>query len=425
MPQFPSLQGERTADVLIIGAGAAGILCAWLLSERGVDCVVAEADRVCGGITKNTTAKITAQHGLLYDKLLRRDGEELARKYLEINLAALERYRELSRGIGCELEERDSFVYSLQSSECIEREVRALDRLGYKADFVSEVPLPFATKGAVRFPRQAQMSPLELFAALASDLAIYEQTAVREVRGGRAITDRGAIMAKKIIVATHFPFINKHGGYFLKMYQQRSYVVALEGAPSPGGMYVDEAEKGLSFRDSGDILLLGGGSHRTGKQGGGWRELEQTAARLYPQAQIKYRWATQDCMTLDSIPYIGRYSRGTPELYVATGFNKWGMTSSMAAAMVLADLVTERENPYAELFEPSRSMLHPQLAVNCLESVSNLLMPTTKRCPHMGCALRWNAQEHTWDCPCHGSRFSQDGRLIDNPATADLGHKEP
>ena len=124
-------------------------------------------------------------------------------------------------------------------------------------------------------------------------------------------------------------------------------------------------------------------------------------------------------MTLDGIPYIGSYSGRVSGLYVATGFNKWGMTSSMVAAAVLTDLVLDRTNPYTELFSPSRTILRPQLAANVLESTLGLLTPTAPRCPHMGCALKYNAAEHSWDCPCHGSRFQEDGSLIDNPATDD------
>jgi hypothetical protein len=185
-------------------------------------------------------------------------------------------------------------------------------------------------------------------------------------------------------------------------------------------MYVDEAPKGLSFRNYGDLLLLGGGDHQTGKVGGGWPELLNFTKKYYPDCQKKYRWATQDCMTLDSVPYIGAYSGSTTDLYVATGFNKWGMTSSMLAAMILTDLVQERKNPYAEVFSPSRTILRPQLALNTVSAMINLLTPTTRRCPHMGCALKWNKLEHTWDCPCHGSRFTEEGTLIDNPATGNL-----
>ena len=181
-------------------------------------------------------------------------------------------------------------------------------------------------------------------------------------------------------------------------------------------MYVDENEKGLSFRNYNGLLFLGGGSHRTGKRGGGWQELERFAQRHYPDAKETARWATQDCMTLDGVPYIGPYSRRTHGLYVAAGFNKWGMTNSMAAAGLLTDLVLERENPYEAVFSPSRTVLRPQLAANGLEAALSLLTPTVPRCPHMGCALKYNAAEHSWDCPCHGSRFGEDGSLLDNPA---------
>ena len=185
-------------------------------------------------------------------------------------------------------------------------------------------------------------------------------------------------------------------------------------------MYLDEAQTGMSFRNYENLLLVGGGGHRTGKKGGGWQELRDFARRYYPQAEEKYYWATQDCMSLDGVPYIGPYSASTTDLYVATGFNKWGMTTSMVSAMILSDLVQGKENPYQEVFSPSRSILHPQLAVNGFEAAVSLLTPTTKRCPHLGCALKWNAMEHTWDCPCHGSRFTEDGKLIDNPATGNL-----
>ncbi|MGN0150724.1 MAG: FAD-dependent oxidoreductase [Clostridia bacterium] len=226
-----------------------------------------------------------------------------------------------------------------------------------------------------------------------------------------------AVKADKIIVTTHFPFINKHGSYFLKLYQHRSYEAAFENAPDLDGMYVDEYEKGMSFRNYNKLLLIGGGGHRTGKNGGGWKELYSFAEKYYPAAEVKYSWATQDCMSLGGVPYIGRYSAKTPDLYVASGFNKWGITSSMAAAMILTDMVTGKKNEFAEVFSPQRSILKPQLLINGFEATVNLLTPTTRRCPHLGCALKWNKTEHTWDCPCHGSRFEKNGRLIDNPAT--------
>ena len=419
LPAFDSLRSDLKTDVLIIGGGMAGLLCACRLTRAGVDCALVEADRICGGITKNTTAKITSQHGLIYDKLIREFGVERARLYLEANQAALEEYRTLCRDIDCEFQEKDAFVYSIGKGWKLDRELKALNRLGFSAEFVNDVPLPFPTAGAVKFTRQAQFHPLKFIAAIAGDLRIFEHTKVLELSPGRAVTKVGTISADKIIIATHFPLLNKHGGYFLKLYQHRSYVLALKNAPNVSGMYLDEDEKGLSFRNYDNLLLLGGGSHRTGKKGGNWEELERFARRYYPDAQVTARWATQDCMTLDGIPYVGPYSKRTRGLYAATGFNKWGMTSSMAAAALLTDQVLGRDSPYTAVFSPSRTVLRPQLAVNGLESALGLLTPATPRCPHMGCALRYNAAEHSWDCPCHGSRFEENGSLIDNPATDD------
>ena len=420
LPQFDALTGGVQTDVLIIGGGMAGILCAYFLEQAGVDYLLLEADRICGGVTGNTTAKITSQHGLIYSRLAREFGLEAARLYLEANEAALARYRSLCREIDCDFQEQDAYVYSRGRRDKLENEVAVLEQLGVPARLVSDLPLPIPAAGAVRFPGQAQFHPLRFIAAIARGLRIHEHTKVLSLRDGEAVTSGGTVRAGKVVAATHFPLLNRHGSYFLKLCQHRSYVLALRGAPELEGMYVDEAEDGLSLRSYHGLLLLGGGSHRTGKKGGGWAELSAVAQRAYPNAREAARWATQDCMSLDGVPYIGQYSARTPGLFVAAGFNKWGMTSSMAAAMLLADLVRGRDNPYAALFSPSRSILRPQLAANALEAAANLLTPTVPRCPHMGCALKYNRQEHSWDCPCHGSRFAQDGRLLDNPAMVEI-----
>ncbi len=381
--------------------------------------MLVEANRICGGITQDTTAKVTVAHGLIYDKMISRFGRDTAKAYLAAQREAAQKYRQLCRNIECDYEERASYVYSLKNKKIIEREVAALRSIGCRAELTDSLPLPFEVQAAVRVDAQAQLHPLKLLYSLAEELPIFEDTKVLELTGDGVMTNRGRIFAEKIVVATHFPFINKHGSYFLKMYQHRSYVIALKNAPDLRGMYVDEDEKGMSFRNYNGLLLLGGGSHRTGKKGGGWTELSEFARRYYPSAKEVCRFATQDCMTLDDIPYIGQYSSRTPGLYVATGYNKWGMTSAMAAATVICDLVQGRENRYASLFSPSRSMLRPQLAINAAESLAGLLRPTAPRCPHLGCALKYNAAEHSWDCSCHGSRFGETGELIDNPATDD------
>ena len=424
-PRFEALKESKNTDVLIIGGGIAGILCAYMLKNAGVDCILAEAGRICGGITKNTTAKITLGHGLLYDKLIRRFGEERARLYLEAQEQACGKYAELCKNIPCDYEAKDSYVYSIGNRKKIERKFDALNRLGVGAEFSTELPLPFKVAGAVCVKNQAQFNPLKFAFAIAKDIPIYENTTVVELMPGKAITNHGTITCKKIIVATHFPMLNKHGSYFLKMYQHRSYVLALDGAPSVNGMYVDDADTGMSFRNYKNLLLLGGGGHRTGKKGGGWHELEAFVGEHYKDAKIISRWAAQDCMTLDGAPYIGKYSQNTQGLYVATGFNKWGISSSMVSAMILSDIVQEKRNDYAEVFSPSRSILRPQLAVNAFESIAGLLTPTVPRCPHLGCVLKYNPTEHSWDCPCHGSRFTESGELIDGPATDDKKNMPP
>ena len=420
LPHFDRLEKDLHVDVLVIGGGIAGILCAFKLQQAGISYALAEADTICSGITKNTTAKITAQHGLIYDKLLRKYGKNAAKLYLEANENALAQYRTLCRSIDCSFEAQDNFVYATDNPADLHRELAALRKIGAAAQWTDRIPVPVPAVGAIRFPNEAQFHPLQFLAAISRDLHIYEHTAVTELIGSTALTPHGKIFAEKIIVATHFPMLNKHGSYFMKLYQHRSYVIALEDAQPFSGMYVDAAQNGLSFRMADGLLLLGGGDHRTGKKGGNWKELEVFAQKHYPNAKIKYRWATQDCMSLDGIAYIGNYSARTPDLYTATGFNKWGMTTAMVAADILCDLVQGKHNPYARLYSPSRTMLHPLLATNAFESAVGLLTPTKKRCPHLGCALKWNPAEHSWDCPCHGSRFAEDGALIDNPATGDL-----
>lgn len=420
MPEIKKLKSDIETDILIIGGGIAGILTAYFLHQTGADYVLVEKSRLCSGTTQNTTAKITFQHGLIYDKLLKSFGTENARKYLLANKLAFDEYSNLSKNIDCDYEIKDNYVYSVNNREKLESEIKALDKIGYKAEFCEKTPLPFKTAGAVRFSKQAQFHPLKFLSSIASGLNIYENTFVREMIGTTAVTKSGKIKAKRVVAATHFPFINKHGLFPMKLYQHRSYVIALENAQSVDGMYVDESETGLSFRNQGKYLLLGGGGHKTGKDGGNWTELREFTSQHYPRSSEKYFWAAQDCMSLDGMPYIGRYSKNTPDLYVASGFNKWGMTGAMLSAMMLSDAVTGKSNEFSQLFDPSRSMLKPQLMINGFESIKNLLTVSPKRCPHLGCALKWNKAEHTWDCPCHGSRFSQSGKVLDNPANNNM-----
>ena len=422
LPDFPRLEGDLHTDVLIVGGGLAGLLCAWNLRRAGVDCALIEQNQIMSGVSGRTTAKLTAQHGLIYGKLLKEYGAETAKLYWQVNRDAVTALGELARCADCDFQTQNSYLYATQHSNELEAEMEACVRLGIPARWESALPLPFPVTGAVCVSGQAQFHPMKLAAYIAKGLPIYENTKALAFLGNRVQTPKGTVTAKRIIVATHFPILNKHGAYYLKLYQQRSYVVALENAPCAEGMYLDCAENGLSVRSAGKWLLLGGGGHRTGKEGANWELPEAVAARYYPQSKIAARWATQDCMSLDGIPYIGRYGRTTPDLFVATGFQKWGMSTSMAAATVLTDLVQEKENAYAALFSPQRRILHKQLLCNGLETTVNLLRPTKPRCPHLGCALRWNRAEHSWDCSCRDSRFDEKGKVLNNPATDDMKH---
>lgn len=428
-----SVKSDKKVDVLIVGGGITGLLCGYFLKKQGVKYAIVEKNRVAGGVTKNTTAKITSQHGLIYSRLCKEYGEEKAAAYLRANELALNKYRELVEGINCDFEEKTNFIYTTQDKEKILEEADAVSKIGGKAIYTEKSGLPYQIEAAIGFEHQAQFNPLKFIFPIAADLEIYEKSFVTKIdkeRFGYSITVKNdmakevRINADKVIVTTHFPFIDRYGMYFMKMYQQRSYVLALKDAAIVEGMYIGNRQKNdklhnLSFRNYKDYLLLGGCGARTGSKCGAFDELREAAKLYYPQSREIAAWAAQDCMTLDGIPYIGRYAKGKEGLYVATGFNKWGMTSAMVAAMVLTG---QMDADLADVFRPDRNMLKPQLFINGLESTLNLIKPVGRRCTHLGCALKWNKAEKTWDCPCHGSRFDQDGAVLDNPAQKDLHH---
>ncbi|MCI2046208.1 MAG: FAD-dependent oxidoreductase [Faecalibacterium sp.] len=418
-PSFSELNGDQETDVLIIGGGMAGVLCAFWLKEAGVDVLLAEGKRIGAGITKGTTAVLTAQHDTLYQDMIQRFGKEKAGLYLQANLQAVEKFRVLAAQIPCDFEDKPSMMYSLHDRALMEREARAVRALGFPAEFTTQTPLPFSVAGAVRYPNMAQFHPLKFLYGAAQGLNIFENTFVEKLEGTTAITKQGRIRAKKVIVATHYPFLNRHGLYFMKLYQQRSYVIALENAPDLGCTIEDAAQNGVYLRNYNGLLLIGGGDHRTGKKGGGFAVPRSFAKQYFPQAREKYAWSNQDCVSLDGVPYIGPYSPGLPNVFVASGFELWGMTTSLAASKILTDTILGRENLFAPVFTPDRTMLTGQLFSNLGTTLLDFVTPTTKRCSHLGCALQWNAAEHSWDCPCHGSRFDEHGGLLDNPAMRD------
>lgn len=419
-PSFPTLTKDIRTDVLVIGGGIVGILTAYFLHRNGISCTLVEKDRICSHTTGNTTAKITFQHSLIFHKLIKDVGEHRAKMYYKANADALEMYKKMCRDIDCDFEIKTNFVYSVSARKKLEKELEAANRLGIDMGFTESVPLPIDTVGAVYCKNQVQFNPLKFLYSIAKDLNIYENTFIRKVEGNTAYTQGNKIIADNIVFATHFPFVDRHGFYFIKMHQSRSYVIALEGAPNIDGMYIDESDKGLSFRNYGDLLFIGGSNHRTGKKSEGWEKLRAFGKENYPEFEEKYHWAAQDCMTLDSMPYIGQYSKKTARWYVATGFCKWGMTGAMVGATLLRDIICGVGNSYAEVFSPQREMLKSSLALNSLETAVSFITPTTKRCSHLGCALKYNRHEHTWDCPCHGSRFSENGRVIESPANKSI-----
>lgn len=418
-PIFKSLDKDISTDVLIIGGGMCGLLCSYMLSSAGIDNVVVEKNGICSGISGDTTAKITVQHGFIYSYLCEKFGFDTAYAYYKANLDALEFYKKICSDIECDFEIKDAYAYSTEDRDAIRKEIDALKKFGCDAFYSKCERLPFETVGGVQISGQAQFNPLKFAFKISENLSIYENTDVTELKDGYALSNGHKIKSEKIIVATHFPFINKHGAYFLKMYQYRSYVLAIKNATDIGGMYID-GNGGISLKNYKDYIFIGGSGHRTGKGGCGWDDLFNFAKKYFPGSYEAYRFATQDCITLDKMPYIGQYSAKTPNFYVATGFNKWGMTWSMAAAKMLCDIIFENDNSYVSFFSPSRSIFHPGLAVNTFEAITNLISFSKKRCPHMGCALKRNKYEHSWDCPCHGSRFDANGKLLDNPSTSNL-----
>jgi len=277
MPSFPKLEGDIRTDVLIVGGGMAGLLCAWNLTRAGVDCVLIEENRLMGGVGGRTTAKLTSQHGLVYEKIMRRYGWEKARLYWQANEDALAAFAKLAEEVDCDFQIKDHYLYTTGGTEKLEWEMAAYEQLEIPAQWERKLPLPFPVSGTIRFTNQAQFHPMKLAAHIAKGLKIYENTKALAFLGKQVQTPGGKITAQKIIVATHFPLLNKHGGYFLKLYQQRSYVIALENAAPVEGMYLDVAENGLSLRSAGNLLLLGGGGHRTGMQGRGWEMPESVA----------------------------------------------------------------------------------------------------------------------------------------------------
>lgn len=415
------------SDIMVIGGSMAGLLTAYYLQKNGKKVVVLEVDKIGSGQSGHTTAKITSQHDIKYSTLIKKVGLKKARMYAMANEKAIKDYEELinTLNIPCDFEKCEACLYTMENEKTLKAEYEAAINVGIDAYYSTETELPFDVKGALYFRNQARFSARKFMEHLSKFIDIQENTRVLEIRGNEVITKDKIYIASKIVIATHYPILNVPGFYFLRQHQERSYVLALSKCPPLKNMYYGIDKDGLSFRQMEDYLILGGGSHRTGKnpEVGSFCYLRQQARIFYPKAVEMSCWAAQDCMPHDGIPFIGKYSIRRNNLYVITGFQKWGMTTSMVAAHIITDMIYGNDNPYCTVFSPQRFNIRAGFSKLMLDigvSIKGLTLgwfgKREKRCPHLGCKLVWNHEEKTWDCPCHGSRFEENGKVIDNPA---------
>ncbi|WP_018214574.1 FAD-dependent oxidoreductase [Desulfitobacterium hafniense] len=479
---YPSLTGDISVDAVVIGGGIAGISSAYLLTQEGLKVAVLETDRILQGTTAYTTAKLTSQHGLIYDKLLGQMGAEKARQYAEANESAIDFVAKLveRETIDCDFTRQPAYIYTQQnkSKEKLEKEMKAAQQCGIDAHYVTELDLPLAIKGALRFDQQAQFHPRKYLLALAGKIAekgghIFEQTKAVDIRGDGpfiVLTQQGSrVKADYVVMACHYPFNILPGLYVSRIYQEREYAVVVKAKEAfPGGMYINAEEPARSLRGlptpDGERILIVGEKHRTGHGKDlteHYKNLMEFAQGLFTVEEFLYYWSTQDCTTLDDLPYIGPISRSKPNLLIATGFRKWGMTHGTVAALIIRDRIVRGGSPWQEVYDPSRSIslnfaasfmanssllafdlvagklmrgkeiysLRPGEAVIAnmdgrrvglyMDSEANLHRVDTT-CPHLGCEVKWNDAELSWDCPCHGSRYDVDGNPIEGPTLKPL-----
>ncbi|AKB13949.1 Glycine/D-amino acid oxidase [Methanosarcina thermophila] len=463
---YPALSGDINVDVAIIGGGTVGITSAFLLKEVGMSVAIIEADRIIKGATGYTTAKITSQHNLIYDRLISKFGRAKAKQYAEANQAAIDRIEYIVRSwdISCDFAHKPAYVYagSEESAQKILDEVRAARSLGLPASFESSLPLPFETYGAVRFNRQAQFHPRKYLCALAREIEgdncyIFEKTRALGIEGGEPVvikTDRGTIRADDVIQATHYPILDKPGELFKKLSQSMSYVLGLRIQETfPDGMFINAEEPTRSLRsqpaEGGELVLAVGDGHPTGSGNPThqhYKQLEDWVRAIYNVRSIDYHWLTEDVVSEDGVPLIGRLTPDSEHFYLATGFGKWGMTTGTAAAVIITDMILGRDNPWVEVYDPSRFReISELIAQEDLPEVEpgqgvlvekgedkmavyrdpqGILYTLNPACRHMGCTVSWNDADRTWDCHCHGSRYNARGEVIQSPAVYGLLEKK-
>jgi glycine/D-amino acid oxidase-like deaminating enzyme/nitrite reductase/ring-hydroxylating ferredoxin subunit len=475
---YPALNGTVTADVTVVGAGITGLTTALQLKRAGLRVAVVEADRVGHGASGNNTAKVSALQATVYSELIAQHGIATATSYAGANLAGVETVAEIveREGIDCDLRRRPAVTYAIDESErsSVAAEFEAAGRAGLKV--VQESPdLPFPVYGAVRLDDQLSVHPVRYLRGLAAAVdgdgsRIFEQSRVRRVRAGRVHTESGTVHAERVVIATHAPLLDR-GGYFARLEAVRSYCVAARlrtGSP-PEALAINAGDPVWSIASAGDLLILSGQGHPTGERGvdaGRYVALEAFAREHWDVAEIVHRWSAQDLYAYDGLPMIGPYLPGSRSLYVATGYRKWGLATATAAAELLTGTITGEDHPWASTFAPSRLSLRgvPRLArLNtkvAVDLVGDRLRPAevsdpaaiprgearvlrdgldragayrdedgvvhavSLRCTHLGCLLRFNGAETSWDCPCHGSRFDVDGAVLEGPAVKPLPRKD-
>ena len=434
-PVRPPLERDIAVDAVVVGAGIVGLTTALLLEREGLEVAVLEMRHVAAGATGYNTAKVTSLHGLTYSGLKQKLGAEHARAYGEANEAGIARVFELAGelGIDCDLARKPNYTYTEDAAEVdsVREEVEVASELGLPAAYVEDTDLPFGVAGAVRFDDQAEFHPVKYVDGIAAALRgpLHENTRVTGIDSGRVNTASGArVSAGQIVVATHLSFLDR-GLYFARCHPERSYVVAGRTTDAPGGMYLSTESPAHSIRAHGEWLLVGGESHKTGQADAAERYERLGAwARERFGLEPELRWATQDQMPVDGVPYVGRHDPLSSNLWVATGFKKWGLAMGTAAAELLVAQIAGHEHRWTELFDPNRVRARASAPSFAKENANvayhfvadRVSKRGAPRCTHMGCLLDWNAAEETWDCPCHGSRFAATGDVIEGPAVRPL-----
>jgi glycine/D-amino acid oxidase-like deaminating enzyme/nitrite reductase/ring-hydroxylating ferredoxin subunit len=474
-PSFPVPGTERAFDVLVLGGGITGLTTALLLKQQGAKVAVIEAGRVGSGATGNSTAKVTALQGTMLSTITRTRGADIAAAYAEHSLVAVEMVANLvaELGIDCDLQRRTAYTVAQHDRElsAVEQETDAARAAGLPVHATRETDLPIDVEGAVRLDRQLELHPLSyargLAAAIDSDGSrVFEQTralSVEEGRPVRVMTTHGELSGERVVVATHYPIWDR-GLYFARLEAMRSYCIAarVRGEPSRS-MSITAGSPTWSFRSAGDLMIVCGQGHPAGARNTGpdrFTALEDYARRHWDVIEITHRWSAQDAVPYDRTPMIGTYTPVTSRMFVATGFSKWGLSSGTMSAMLLAAQIAGEKVP-TEVFNPHRLSLRtlPTLArMNmkvAVDIVGDRLLPgqgsaqqtapgqarvvrsgtertgvyrdedgelhaVSLRCTHLGCLVRFNAAERSWDCPCHGSRFDVDGAVLEGPAVHPL-----